>query len=406
MKSLDEVKKLDSQYYMSVFNRFNVCFTRGEGCKLFDLEGKEYIDFGAGIAVNALGHNDSELVNAVCEQAKKALHISNLFYSPVQAECAQELLKDSDFDKVFFCNSGAEANEGAIKLARKHFYNKGLFKPAIISAINSFHGRTLATLAATGQEKYSKPYHPLPEKFIHVPYNDIQALKNALSDDVAAVMLEVIQGEGGVIPADYDYIREVDAICKQKGILLIIDEVQTGMGRTGKMFAYEHYGIKPDIITLGKGLAGGVPIGAVLARGECANAFEPGDHGSTFGGNPLACAAALTIIKRLKNGLIEHAKNMGEYLFEKLSAFKKYPAVKDVRGKGLLIGMELDSNVTNTKEILDKLISNCYIVISCGKNTLRFCPPLVIQKEHIDGMIDCLEKILKEVEDGHKSISG
>jgi acetylornithine/N-succinyldiaminopimelate aminotransferase len=396
MKSLEEIKNIDSQYYMRVFNRFDVCFTRGQGCKLYDIDGKEYIDFGSGIAVNCLGYNDLELVNAITEQAKKAIHISNLFYSPVQAECAQELIKDSDFDKVFFCNSGAEANEGAIKLARKYFYNKGLYKPAIITAKNSFHGRTLATAAATGQEKYSKPYAPLPEKFVYVPYNDIEALENAMNEDVAAVMLEVVQGEGGIIVADYDYIRAVDNLCKQKGILLIIDEVQTGMGRTGKMFGYEHYGIKPDIITLSKGLGSGFPIGAVLARGECADAFGPGDHGCTFGGNPLACAAALVVLKRLKSSLIDHAKGIGEYFYNKLQSLKKYPVVKDVRGKGLLLGLELDQNI-NFKDVIDKLRDNCYIVIGCGKNTLRFCPPLIIEKEHIDGMVECLEGILKEV---------
>ncbi|HEY8419232.1 MAG TPA: aspartate aminotransferase family protein [Clostridia bacterium] len=396
MKDLEQIKKIDSQYYMSVFNRFDVCFERGQGCKLYDIDGKEYIDFSAGIAVNCLGHNDEELVEAITEQAKKAIHISNLFYSPVQAECAQELLKDSDFDKVFFCNSGAEANEGAIKLARKYFYSKGLNKPAIITAKNSFHGRTLTTAAATGQEKYSKPYAPLPEKFIYVPYNDFEALENAISDEVAAVMLEVIQAEGGIIAADYDYIRKVEKICKQKGLLLIIDEVQTGMGRTGKMFAYQHYDIKPDIITLAKGLGGGVPIGAVLARGECANAFVPGDHGSTFGGNPLACSAAMVVLKRLKSGLIDSVKEVGDYFYNKLLGLKKYPAVKDVRGKGLLLAVELDQKI-NSRDVIDKLRDNCYIVIGCGKNTLRFCPPLIIEKEHIDGMVECLEVILKEV---------
>ncbi|HEY8443403.1 MAG TPA: aspartate aminotransferase family protein [Clostridia bacterium] len=397
MINFDEVKKINSQYYMPVVNRFDVCFTRGQGCKLYDIEGKEYIDFYAGIAVNCLGHNDPELIDAITKQAQNVLHLSNLFYSPVQAQCVQELLKDSDFDRVFFCNSGAEANESAIKLVRKYFYNKGVYKPVVITAKNSFHGRTLAMAAATGQEKYSKPYHPLPEKFVYVPYNDIEAFENALSDEVAAVMIEVIQSEGGIIVGDYDYIRKVDEICKQKGILLIIDEVQTGMGRTGKMFCYQHYGIKPDIITLAKGLGGGVPIGAILARGECANAFSPGDHNSTFGGNPLACSAAMVVIKRLKNGLIDYVKDIGEYFYNRLSELKKYPVVKDVRGKGLLLGLELDQKV-NYRDVIDKLHKNCYIVISCGANTLRFCPPLIIEKEHIDGLVECLKRILKEVE--------
>ena len=396
MKNLDDIKKVDSQYYMPVFNRFDVAFVYGQGCKLYDTNNKEYIDFGSGIAVNCLGHNDPELIDAITTQAKKAIHLSNLYYSPVQAKCAQALLEDTDFDKVFFCNTGAEANEGAIKLVRKYFYNKGLNKPVIITAKNSFHGRTLATAAATGQPKYSQPYQPLPEKFVYVPYNDIEAFKNSINNDVGAVMLEVIQGEGGVIPADYQYIKEIEAICKQNDILLIIDEVQTGMGRTGKMFGYEHYGIKPDIITLAKGLGAGVPIGAVLARGDCANAFGAGDHGSTFGGNPLACAAALVIIKRLKGGLIQQVQDIGEYFLAKLQTLKKLPAVKDVRGKGLLLGLELNSQV-NSKQIIDFMLANCYIIIGCGSNALRFCPPLIIQKEQIDSMIECLEGKLKEV---------
>ena len=397
MKTFEQIKQLDKKYYMPVFNRFDVCFTHGQGCKLYDIEGKEYIDFGAGIAVNCLGHNDEELANAISEQAKKAIHLSNLYYSPVQTECAQELLKDTIFDKVFFCNSGAEANEGAIKLARKYYYNKGQIKPVIITAKNSFHGRTLATAAATGQPKYSQAYKPLPEKFIHTPFNDIKAFKDAINDDVGAVMLEVIQGEGGVIPADYEYIREVEALCKQNGILLIIDEVQTGMGRAGKMFGYEHYGITPDIVTLAKGLGAGVPIGAILTRGECAQAFTAGDHGSTFGGNPLACAAALVVIKRLKNGLIDYVKEIGEYFWEKLQSLKKCPAVKEIRGKGLLLGLELNSDIVSAKDIIDKMLANCYIIIGCGANSVRFCPPFIIQKNHIDGMIECLEAILKEV---------
>ena len=323
--------------------------------------------------------------------------MSNLYYSPVQTECAQELLKDTIFDKVFFCNSGAEANEGAIKLARKYYYNKGQIKPVIITAKNSFHGRTLATAAATGQPKYSQAYKPLPEKFIHTPFNDIKAFKDAINDDVGAVMLEVIQGEGGVIPADYEYIREVEALCKQNGILLIIDEVQTGMGRAGKMFGYEHYGITPDIVTLAKGLGAGVPIGAILTRGECAQAFTAGDHGSTFGGNPLACAAALVVIKRLKNGLIDYVKEIGESILGKAAKPKKISAVKEIRGKGLLLGLELNSDIVSAKDIIDKMLANCYIIIGCGANSVRFCPPFIIQKNHIDGMIECLEAILKEV---------
>ena len=393
MMDFEEIKNIDSQYYMPVFNRANVCFTHGEGCKLYDINNKEYTDFGAGIAVSCLGHNDPDLVNAISEQAKDIIHLSNLYYSPVQAKCAKELIEGSDFDKVFFCNSGAEANEGAIKLVRKYYYNKGVKKPVIITAKNSFHGRTLTTTAATGQSKYSAPYAPLPEKFVYVPFNDIEALKDAVTDEVGAIMLEVIQGEGGVIIADKEYIKQTAQICKDNGILLIIDEVQTGMGRTGKMFGYEHYGIVPDIITLAKGLGGGVPIGAVLARNDVANAFSKGDHGTTFGGNPLACSASLIVLKKLKNGLIEHTQDIGTYFLEKLKTLKEHSAVKDVRGLGLLIGLELESWI-NSKDIIDNMLSNCYIIIGCGNNTLRFCPPLIINKKQIDDMVDCLDSVL------------
>ena len=396
--SFEDIKIIDNKYYMPVFNRADVCFTHGQGCKLYDINNKEYLDFGAGIAVNCLGHNDPDLVNAISKQAKNIIHLSNLYYSPVQAECAKELIQGTDFDKVFFCNSGAEANEGAIKLVRKYYYNLGVNKPVIITAKNSFHGRTLATAAATGQSKYSDPYAPLPEKFIHVPFNDIEAITEAITDETGAIMLEVIQGEGGVIVADYEYIKQVNELCKNNGIILIIDEVQTGIGRTGKMFGYQHFGIIPDIITLAKGLGGGVPIGAILARGLFANAFSKGDHGSTFGGNPLACAASLIVLDKIKNGLLDYSKKTGEYFYQKLKELKKYSAVKDVRGLGLLLGLELENNV-NSKDIIDNMLSNCYIIIGCGNNTLRFCPPLIINNEQIDNMVDCLESVLKSYEE-------
>lgn len=396
--TFEDIKKIDNKYYMPVFNRADVCFTHGQGCKLYDINNKEYLDFGAGIAVNCLGHNDPDLVNAISQQAKNIIHLSNLYYSPLQAECAKELIEGTDFDKVFFCNSGAEANEGAIKLVRKYYYNLGIKKPVIITAKNSFHGRTLATAAATGQSKYSAPYFPLPEKFVHVPFNDFNAIQKAVNDETGAIMLEVIQGEGGVFVAEKEYITQVYQLCKKKDLLLIIDEVQTGMGRTGKMFAYQHYDIVPDIITLAKGLGGGVPIGAILARGKCADAFSKGDHGSTFGGNPLACSASLVVLKKLKNGLIEHAKNTGEYFLNKLKSLKKYSVVKDVRGLGLLIGLELENSV-KSKEIIDNMLSNCYIIIGCGSNTLRFCPPLIIENEQIDSMVDCLDSVLKNIQE-------
>ncbi|MCX4314184.1 MAG: aminotransferase class III-fold pyridoxal phosphate-dependent enzyme, partial [Clostridia bacterium] len=295
----------------------------------------------------------------------------------------EELLSGTIFERAFLCNSGAEANEGAIKLVRKHFYNKGENRPKIITAKGSFHGRTIATVTATGQEKYNKPFAPLPPGFTHVPYNDFSALKNEADEHTAAIMLEVIQGESGVLPADYDYIVNAYALAKSRGILFVIDEVQTGMGRTGKMFGFEHYGIQPDIITLAKGLGGGVPIGAVLARGDAATAFAPGDHGTTFGGNPLACAAARVVVNRLKNGLLQEVAKKGEYLLGKLSKLKKFNFVRDVRGKGLLLGVNLTEKVQNA-EIVGKMAANGVIILTAGNNTLRFAPAYTITKEETD----------------------
>ncbi|MCI8459335.1 MAG: aspartate aminotransferase family protein [Clostridia bacterium] len=386
---LKEIKEIDAKRYMTVFNRQNVCFTHGKGSKLYDSYGNEYIDMGAGIAVNCLGHDHPDLTAAVCEQAHKLLHISNLYYNQPQAELCRNLLDDTIFDRMFLCNSGAEANEGAIKLVRKYFYNKGEHRPKIVTAINSFHGRTLATVTATGQDKYSRPFAPLPDGFVHVPFNDFAALKKQADQQTAAILLEVVQGESGVLPADYDYIVNAYALAKSRGILFIIDEVQTGMGRTGKLFGFEHYGIQPDIITLAKGLGGGVPIGAVLARGDVATAFAPGDHGTTFGGNPLACAAANVVVDKLKNGLLEEAAQKGEYLLGKLSKLKKFNFVRDVRGKGLLLGVQLNDKVKNT-EIVGKMAASGVIILTAGNNTLRFAPALTIQKDEIDVACDKL----------------
>lgn len=387
----EQIIQTVNKFYMPVFNRHQISFSHGKGCKLY-ADGKEYLDFAAGIAVNCLGYGDSELTKAIAEQASKLIHISSYFYTDVLAEYVSNFLENSDFEKIFLCNSGSEANEGAIKLVRKYYYNLGIKKPIILTALNSFHGRTLATTAATGQTKYSEPYAPLPEGFKHIPYNDITAFMNAIDKNTGAVMLEIIQGEGGIIQASSEYIEKIAEICKQNKIFLIIDEVQTGMGRTGKMFGYQHYNFVPDIITLAKGIAGGVPMGAFVARGDIANAFKSGDHGNTFGGNPLACSAGIVVLNRLKNGLLEHVQETGEYFLDQLKSLKKYSFVKDIRGKGLLIGLELEESV-KSKDIIDKMQDNCYIIIGCGKNALRFCPPLIITKAEIDLMINQLDKV-------------
>ncbi len=385
-----EIKELDAKNHMSMFNRLNVCFERGEKNKLYDTSGKEYTDFMGGIAVNCLGYNNPKLVAAISEQASRLMHVSNVFYNVPQVKLCEKLLDGTIFTKMMLCNSGAEANEAAIKLARKYFYAKGENRPKIITAFSSFHGRTLATVTATGQEKYSKPFAPLPDGFIHVPYNDFEALKDALTDDVGAIMLECIQGESGVCPATYDYLVNAYALCKSKGVLFIVDEVQTGMGRTGKLFCFEHYGIQPDIITLAKGLGGGFPIGACLARGEVAEAFRPGDHGTTFGGNPLACAAALVVVGELKDtDLLGRVEFMGNYLNAKLSKLKKHNFVKDVRGMGLLQAVVLSEKL-KAAEVVGKMLSKGFILNAAGNNSLRFAPPYTITEEEVDAMAETL----------------
>lgn len=396
--NLEQIIELDKSCYMNVFgSRTPVCFEYGKGSTLYDKSGKAYIDFLGGIAVNCLGYGDEGLTQAISEQAQKLIHCSNLFYIEKQTELAQKLYQLSGGYKCFFCNSGAEANEGAFKLARKYFYAQGIDRYEIISAKNSFHGRTMATIAATGQEKYQLPYAPLPAGFINVEYNSIDALKSALTPHTAAVVLEAIQGESGVIEGRPEYLKAVSELCRKEGILLIMDEVQTGMGRTGTMFSFEQYNLKPDIFTLAKGLGGGVPIGAVLARPETANAFVPGDHGSTFGGNPLACAAAVYVTRRLDENMLSKVKQKGEYLKSSLGKLaQKYSFIKEVRGKGLLVGMELSQNISG-KDIVAKALIKGFILNCAGHNTLRFAPPFIITKEEIDALIGALDEIFTTI---------
>jgi predicted acetylornithine/succinylornithine family transaminase len=387
-------KNLDDKFSMKTYARTPIVWVSGRGAKLYDSAGREYTDFLAGLATNCLGYGDSELTQTIAVQASKLLHVSNLFHTAENAELVKLLVEGSDFSKAFLCNSGAEANECVIKLVRKYYSNFFGDKKIILSALNSFHGRTLATVTMTGQEKYSEPFKPLPEGFRHVPHGDLKALKDALKTyDVGALVLETIQGEGGVIPATKEYIQEAYGMCKDFGAFFILDEIQTGVGRTGKLFSYEHYGIKPDAITLAKGLGGGLPIGAVLARGDLAECFVPGDHGTTFGGNPMSCKAATVVVNRLKNtDLLQKVASNGEYLMEKLSELKKAP-VLEIRGKGLLIGMQLDSSVKGSEVVL-KMLQKGFVLNCCGQNTLRFCPPFVITKREIDGMTAVLKEVL------------
>lgn len=394
MLTNEEIFAKDKSDYLPVFARYNIVLDHGDGPYVYDTKGKKYIDFLAGIAVNVVGHNYKPLVDAVSQQASKMIHCSNLYYTEVQVEAAEKLKKLSGMDKVFFGNSGAEANEGAIKLARKYATNIDPEKIQIISALHSFHGRTLATLTATGQDHYHHGFGPLPAGFDYVPYNDIQALEAKMSDKTCAVMLEAIQGEGGVHVPDPDYLPKVRALCDKYNAVLIFDEVQCGMGRTGTFFGCQQFGVKPDIVTLAKGLAGGVPIGAFIATDKVANAFHAGDHGSTFGGNPLACAAACVVLDALIDGnLMENAKEIGAYLQSKFEEYKaKYPnLIKEVRGRGLILGMEL---TRPGREIANECLDYGAIINCTAGNVLRFVPPLNITKAHVDELISVLDKVL------------
>lgn len=394
MLTNEEIFAKDKSDYLPVFARYNIVLDHGDGPYVYDTKGKKYIDFLAGIAVNVVGHNYKPLVDAVSKQAGKMIHCSNLYYTEVQVEAAEKLKKLSGMDKVFFGNSGAEANEGAIKLARKYATNIDPEKIQIISALHSFHGRTLATLTATGQDHYHHGFGPLPAGFDYVPYNDIQALEAKMSYKTCAVMLEAIQGEGGVHVPDPDYLPKVRALCDKYNAVLIFDEVQCGMGRTGTFFGCQQFGVKPDIVTLAKGLAGGVPIGAFMATDKVASAFHAGDHGSTFGGNPLACAAACVVLDALIDGnLMENAKEIGAYLQSKFEEYKaKYPnLIKEVRGRGLILGMEL---TRPGREIANECLDYGAIINCTAGNVLRFVPPLNITKAHVDELISVLDKVL------------
>lgn len=396
---LKDTIELDKKYYMNIFgDRLPVCFVKGEGMKLIADDGREYYDFLGGIAVNALGHHHPLFIEALKKQLDKLIHTSSLYYIENQAKLAQKLVENTCADRVMFCNSGAEANEGAMKLAKIYFYKKGLDKYEILTLDKSFHGRTLATVAATGQEKYQKPYRPLLPGIRQVPPNDIDAMKAAVTDKTAAIMIETIQGESGVHPMSEEYIRELREFCTEKDILLIFDEVQTGMGRTGHLFSSQLYGVYPDIFTCAKALGGGIPIGAVCAVEKVAAAFEPGDHGTTFGGNPFATAAGLAVFDIFeKEGLVENANKMGVYFKERLSEVQeKFPdKVVEIRGAGLLIGIELQPEIA--KAVSQKMFEDGLLVSLCGGTTIRIAPPLIISKNDINMFTAELTTALKLV---------
>jgi len=378
----------------TTYKRTPVVFSRGSGCTLWDTEGRSYLDFVAGIAVCNLGHAHPAVSKALCDQSKILVHVSNLYYTMPQTELAAWLVDHSFADRVFFCNSGAEANEAAIKLARKYFKDKA--EPdrfRIISMIQSFHGRTLGTLSATGQDKIKQGFSPILEGFDFVPFNDFQAIREKISASTCAILLEPIQGEGGIRSAEPEFLQKVRRLCDETGTLLIFDEIQTGIGRTGKLFAYEHFGVQPDIMTLAKALANGLPIGAMLAKESVAAAFVPGAHASTFGGTPLVTAASLCVLKTLdRENIIGHCAEVGQYFKERLLELKtRHDSVVDVRGLGLLLGMELN---IDGLPLVQACLEKGFVINCVQGNTLRFVPPLIVQKAEIDRLIHCLDEIL------------
>ncbi len=394
-------------YVMHTYGRFPLALERGEGCRVWDTQGREYLDFVAGIATCTLGHAHPALIEAVTQQIQTLHHVSNLYYIPVQGELAKWLTNHSCADKAFFCNSGAEANEGAIKLARKYAHDqRQIENPIILTANASFHGRTLATITATGQPKYQKGFSPLVPGFAYVPYNDIEALEATIASldqaqpQVAAIMLEPLQGEGGVRPGHPDYFRRVREICDEKGILLILDEVQVGMGRSGHFWGYENLGIEPDILTSAKGLGGGIPIGALMCKASC-DVFEPGNHASTFGGNPFVCAVALRVCQTLEQqNILENVRQRGEQLRANLNEIAtKYPnLIAEVRGWGLINGIELKAEIELTSiEIVKAAMQAGVLLVPAGPKVVRFVPPLIVTAAEVNQATQAVDAALAEL---------
>ena len=394
--NLSEIKSLDSQHFLQVFGeRMPACFVRGEGCTLYDQDGKAYTDLFAGIAVNALGYHHPVITDAIIAQANAGvLHTSNIFYVQPQAELAAMLCEHTFADRVFFANSGAEANEGAMKLACKYFYAQGVNRYKIVSADHSFHGRTLATVAATGHDYYQEPYRPLlPKGITQVPYNDLDALKAAIDDETAAILLETMQGEGGVTPAKAEYLKAVRALCDEKGILLILDEVQTGVCRTGSLYCHEQYGVIPDIMTSAKGLGCGFPIGAILASEKVASKIAKGDHGSTFGGNTFACAVSLAAMRyMIDNDFSAVAREKGAYLMDAVRKIRS-EHIAEVRGMGLLIGIQLKDDCP-AGDVMRRMLARGFVPGTASGNVIRLAPPLIISYEEMDAFVAALAEEL------------
>jgi len=396
MAATDDLIRDSARYLANTYARFPVVLVRGRGDRLWDSDGKEYLDFAAGIAVDVLGHCHPKVVEAIKAQAEALLHVSNLYHIEPQIRLAQALCEHSFADKVFFCNSGAEANEAAIKLARR--YAKVRWGPdryEIVCMRDSFHGRTMATLTATGQEKHQRGFEPLLPGFKHIPFNDLRAAEQAIDSRTCAVLVEPIQGEGGVRVPDDDYLPALRQLCSDRDVLLMLDEVQTGMGRTGRLFAYEHWGIEPDVMTLAKALGGGLPIGAMLAKEEVASAFVPGSHASTFGGSPFITAAALAALTAIiEERLPQRAAKIGAYFLGRLRELvQRYPYAKEARGKGLILALEL---AVPAKPIVDRCLQLGLLILTAGDQVLRFVPPLIIGEAEVDEALSILDQALRE----------
>ncbi len=389
-------QEMESKYFMHTVNRVPVTLVKGEGARVWDDNGREYLDFVAGWAVNSLGHCHPVVAKALAEQAHTLIQVSNQFYTIPQLHLAEILVQHSCLDKVFISNSGAEANEGAVKLARRYgnHHRNGAYE--VISTMGSFHGRTLGMVAASGQVKHQQPFLPLPAGFVNVDYNDIDAIKAATTDKTCAVILEPLQGEGGVNLPDDDYLAKVREWCNEKGLLLILDEIQTGFGRLGSLFAYEQYGVEPDVMTLAKGMGSGVPIGAIMVK-DNANVLVPGEHGSTFGGNPLVCAAAYATVKYIiENNVVENVRKVSQYFIGRLEELKsKYNLITDVRGRGLLLAIEFDREIAD--DVLKACLENGLLVNRVKPNALRFMPPLIIGSAEVDEAVNVLDKVLAAV---------
>ncbi len=392
MTEFDKIKALDDENVAHTYGRFPVAIKKGKGATCYDFDGKKYIDFSSGIGVNSLGFCDEGWINAVTEQLNTLQHISNLYYTEPCARAAQLLCEKTGMKKVFFSNSGAESNEGAIKCARKYSFTKyGENRNKVITLVNSFHGRTVTTLAATGQDVFHKYFFPFTEGFVFAPANDFDALENMVDESTCAIMMELIQGEGGVMPLEEAFVEKVEALCKEKDILLIIDEVQTGVGRTGKLFAFQNYGITPDIVTTAKGIGGGLPLGCIMFGEKTEYTFGPSDHATTFGGNPVATAGAAYILNKLDDEFLSEVEVKGKYITEKLL---KMPRVEGVDGMGMMLGIRLDESV-KAADIVKKGIKNGVLALT-AKTKLRLLPPLTISYEEIDAGLKAIESALSE----------